>query len=67
MEHSNLCHTALVYNDDGDEVDEHRDTQRILSAKEEPQDGEYIEYKLEPPEDAKMFSIKQEALRNNTL
>ena len=54
VEHSNLCHTALVYNDDGDKVDEHGNTQRILSAKEQSQDGEYIEYKSEPPEDTEV-------------
>jgi hypothetical protein len=42
VEHSNFCHTALVYNDDGDEVDEHGDTQWVSSAKRSLQDGEYM-------------------------
>ena len=42
VEHSNLCHTALVYNHDGDEVDEHGNTQWILSAKKSLTDGEYM-------------------------
>ena len=46
VEHSNFCHTALIYNDDGDEVDKHGNTQWVLSGKKESQDGEYFECKL---------------------
>ena len=42
VEPSNFCHTALVYNDDGDEVDEHGNTQWVSSAKKSSQDGEYM-------------------------
>ena len=42
VEHSNYCHTALVYNDDGDEVDEHGNTQWVLSANKSLQDEEYM-------------------------
>ena len=42
VEPSNFCHTALVYNDDGEEVDEHGNTQWVSSAKKSLQDGEYM-------------------------
>ena len=50
----------MVYSDDGDEVEEHGITNQV---KEELQDGEYIEYKSEPLEDAETQSKGREDIR----
>ena len=66
MEHSNLCHTALVYNYDGDEVDEHGNTQWILSAKKSLQDGEYMinPIKLGLPKTVRVVSLVLKFINN---
>ena len=37
-----FCYTALVYNDDGDEIDEHGGTEWVSSANKSLKDGEYV-------------------------
>ena len=64
VEHNNICHTALVYNDDGDEVDKHEAKEACQECKSEPpedtemlpQGGEYFECKQELPEDTEVLS-----------
>ena len=66
VEHSNFCHTALVYNDDGDEVDEHGNIQWVLSLKKSLQDREYMikTIKLGLPKAVRVVSLVLKFINN---
>ena len=65
-EHSNFCHTTLVYNDDGDEVEEHGNIQWVLSLKKSLQDREYMikPIKLGLPKAVRVVSLVLKFINN---